>query len=36
MQIIDNQDSPANYTGNFNFLYLKKEGQNINNQETKI
>ena len=36
MQIIDNQDSKTNYEFNFYFLYLKKGGQNINNQKTKI
>lgn len=36
MQLIDNQDSQTNYAGIFNFFFKEKEGQSINNQETKI
>ena len=36
MQLIDNQDSQTNYAGFFNFLFEEKEGQNVNNQETKV
>ena len=36
MQLIDNQDSQTNYTGIFNFFFKEKEGQSVNNQETKV
>ena len=36
MQLIDNQEVNFNYTGIFNFFFKEKEGQSVNNQETKI
>ena len=33
---IDNQDVNFNYAGIFNFFFKEKEGQSVNNQETKI